>query len=114
MRRLCYACDLADDAAAIAEYRRWHTPGGPPEGVPRRLRERGVMALEIWLTGNRLFMVMELADDAAVIASNGSAHPEDLEWERRMDVFQRPLPWGEGAKWTAMERIFDLDAQPVG
>lgn len=108
-RRRCFALDLADDPEAIAAYRAWHAPGGPPEGVLHRLRERGVEALEIWLTGNRLLMVMEVSDAFAAASSDDSDHPEDREWEARMDAFQRPLPWADGAKWVAMERIFALD-----
>jgi L-rhamnose mutarotase len=107
-RRLCFALDLLDDAEAIAAYRRWHAPGGPPEGVLRRLRARGVEAMEIWLTGNRLFMVMEVSEAFAAAASDDSSDPEDRDWEARMDVYQRPLPWAEGTKWTAMEKIFAL------
>lgn len=111
--RLCFACDLVDDPSAIEDYRRWHEPGGPPAGVIARLRERGVVALEIWLTGNRLFMVMELAGQAEMLASDASAHPEDIAWEQRMDEYQRPLAWSGGAKWTLLQMIFALDRTEV-
>lgn len=111
-RRLCYALDLVDDAATIAEYRRWHAPGGPPAGVLERLLERGVAAMQIWLTGNRLFMIMDVTDALTAASSNDSDHPEDRAWEARMDAFQQPLPWADGAKWVAMEPIFELYSKP--
>jgi L-rhamnose mutarotase len=109
-RRLCFACDLVDEVAAIAAYRRWHAPSAQPPGVLKRLRERGVVDLEIWLTGNRLMMIMTVDDRFSNEGSSDDrTHPEDAAWEAQMDAFQRPLPWANGSKWTPMERIFTLD-----
>jgi len=106
-RRLCFALDLVDEAAAIAAYREAHRPGGPPAGVLQRLRARGVVAMEIWLTGNRLMMVMEATEDF-LGSSDQSDHPEDQAWEAAMSRFQTALPGADGAKWQPMEKIFSL------
>ncbi len=116
-QRRCFALDLKDEAAAIARYRQWHAPGGPPEAVIRAIRAAGVTGLEIWLTGNRLFMILEAGDDFSLEAKAAAdaADPEVQAWETLMWTFQQALPWAApGEKWVAGDRIFDLDAQPRG
>ena len=54
LQRRCFALDLKDDAAAIESYKHWHRPGGPPAEVTRSLRDAGIVALDIYLIGNRL------------------------------------------------------------
>ena len=68
--------------------------------------------MEIYRTGNRLFMVMEVSDDfsfqAKAEADRGDARV--AEWEELMWRFQQPLPWASpGEKWVQMERIFKLE-----
>ena len=116
-QRRCFALDLKDEAAAIACYRQWHAPGGPPEAVIRAIRAAGVAGLEIWLTGNRLFMILEASDDFSLEAKAAAdaADPEVQAWESLMWTFQQALPWAApGEKWVAADRIFGLDAQPGG
>jgi L-rhamnose mutarotase len=112
--RLCYALDLKDDAELIARYRQWHAPGGPPAAINAAIRRAGVRTLEIYLTGNRLFMVMEVGPEfsASAKAAADASDPDVQAWERLMWDFQQPLPWAApGEKWVAMERIYDLAAQ---
>ncbi|WP_281347023.1 L-rhamnose mutarotase [Sphingomonas piscis] len=112
---MCFALDLDEDPDLIAQYRRWHRAGGVPEGVIRAIRQAGIDAMEIWLTGNRLFMVMEVAEgfDLAAKTQADASDPDVRAWEELMWRFQRPLPWAEpGEKWVAAERIFDLGQQP--
>ena len=61
-RRLCYALDLKDDPDLIARYRAWHAPGGPPPAISDSIQAAGIERLEIFLTGNRLFMIMEAGE----------------------------------------------------
>jgi L-rhamnose mutarotase len=71
--------------------------------------------MEIWLTGPRLFMIMEAGPDfdPAAKAEADSADPDVVAWEKLMWEFQRPLPWSApGEKWIAMDRIFALSEQP--
>jgi L-rhamnose mutarotase len=107
--------DLQDDPDAIAAYRDWHRPGGPPEAVTRSLRESGIEDMEIWQAGDRLVMVMETgpAFDPAAKTMRDATDPEIQAWERLMDRFQRRLPFApEGVKWVATERIYALGDQP--
>lgn len=107
--------DLQDDLAAIAAYRHWHRPGGPPAAVSRAIRAEGITALEIWHVGDRLVMLMETTPefDPAAKAARDSADPDVQAWETLMDRFQRPLPFArDGQKWVEAERIYALADQP--
>jgi L-rhamnose mutarotase len=107
--------DLVDDPEAIAAYRDWHRPGGPPEAVTRAIRDSGIANMEIWHAGDRLVMVMETtaAYDPAASAEQNAQDPDVLAWEVLMDKFQQRLPFAEpGVKWVETECIYELDAQP--
>ena len=118
LQRQCFALDLRNDAAAIESYKRWHRPGGPPAEVTRALRAAGIAALDIYLVGNRLFMVMDSAEDAAGGAktTDDSDNPHVQAWEALMGELQQDLPFegkNRGAgKWQRMEHIYSLAEQP--
>jgi L-rhamnose mutarotase len=109
MTRRCFALDLKSDPELIAEYEAVHAPGTGWPAVIEHIKATGVEVMEIWRTGDRLFMIAEVADDypRAVATS-----VEVKRWEELMWRFQRPLPHAaEGEKWVPMKRIFSLDEQ---
>jgi L-rhamnose mutarotase len=109
MPRLCFALDLVDDAALIAEYEARHAPGAVWPAVVAHIRAQGVEAMEIWRSGDRMVMIAEVAEDYPRPAP---APPEHAEWEALMWRFQRALPHAApGEKWVVMHRIFDLAEQ---
>jgi len=113
--RVCFALDLKDDPAVIEQYRRYHAPGGPPAAVTRALRASGIEVLEIYLCGNRLFMILEAGADFSLQtkAQADANDPEVQRWEELMWQFQRPLPWAKpGQKWVPAQKIYDLAEQP--
>ncbi|WP_348268889.1 L-rhamnose mutarotase [Edaphobacter paludis] len=112
MPRHCLTLDLKNDENAISEYKRYHVKIWPE--VKKSLLDAGIVDMEIYLTGTRLFMIMEVDDQfslsakAAADASNAKVQ----EWERLMEQFQQELPQSNpGQKWVAMEKIFSLAAQ---
>jgi L-rhamnose mutarotase len=108
-RRVCFALDLVDDAALIAEYEARHAPGTGWPAVLAHIRARGFEAMEIWRTGDRMVMIAEVAEGFPLPVDEP---PEIAEWEALMWRFQRPLPHAaEGEKWLPMNRIFSLDEQ---
>lgn len=113
--RLCFALDLKDDPALVEQYRRYHAPGGPPAAVTRALRASGVEALEIYLCGNRLFMVLEGGPEFSLQAKAqaDANNPEVQRWEELMWKFQQRLPWSDpDQKWVPAQKIYDLSEQP--
>ena len=111
----CFLLDLKDDPALIAEYREWHRPGGPPKAVLDALRAQGVNEMRIFLTGDRLCLVIEADEgfDADAKRAAESASPETVAWETKMWAYQRALPWAEtGQKWVEAEEVFKLSEHP--
>ncbi len=112
---LYYCLDLKDDAELIAGYRRWHAAGSVPEAVNASMRAADIAALEIFLAGNRLVMVLTPGPrfDGAARAAADAADPKIQAWEELMWSFQQALPFAApGQKWVAMERIYALSEQP--
>ena len=94
-RRFCLTLDLKDDPKLIAEYRRYHEKIWP--GITRSIKDSGIEALEIYLFGARMFMIMEVNEHFSVEAK-GRADQSNLkvqEWENLMWRFQQSLPPGE-------------------
>jgi L-rhamnose mutarotase len=118
LQRRCFALDLKDDPAAIESYKHWHRPGGPPAEVTRSLRDAGIAALDIYLIGNRLFMIMD-SDPAAPSGAKSTDHgdnPHVQAWEALMGNLQQDLPFPQkqtgAGKWRLLEHIYSLAAQP--
>ena len=108
-RRLCFALDLVDDSGLIEEYRRMHEPGAVWPGVIDHIRALGIEAMEIWQRGERLFMIVETADDFPRPVGSESLVEDNRRWERTMDRFQQRLKdAATGEKWSPLDRIFLL------
>jgi L-rhamnose mutarotase len=106
--------DLVDDAEAIARYETWHAAGALPPAIGESIRDAGIVAMDIYRSGNRLVMVMETdaSFDPARKAAADAANAAVIAWEARMSMVQRPLPWADpSVKWTAAQHIFSLDDQ---
>jgi len=111
MKTYYLALDLKDDPQLIAEYERWHqTENGWPE-IRKSILDADITDMQIYRTGNRLFMVMETGDgfDPVNKAKLDAQNATVLEWEELMSKFQQPLPWAaDGEKWVLMDKIFQL------
>lgn len=109
MKRYCLTLDLQDDPALIEEYKRHHRSIWPE--VVTSIREAGILRMEIYLLGTRLFMLLETADDFTwqAKAAADAANSKVQEWEKLMGTFQKPLSQAKpGEKWSLMEKIFEL------
>lgn len=108
-RRYCLTLDLKNDPALIAEYKRYHENVWPE--ILESIRDSGIVDMEIYLLGTRMFMIMEVNDDFSFEAKAGAdkSNPKVQEWEQLMWKFQQALPEAKpGEKWVAMERIFEM------
>ena len=109
MKKFCLALDLKDDPALIAEYEQYHQNIWPE--IKSSITNAGISNMEIYRSGNRLFMIMETTDDFSfkTKAAMDAGNERVQEWETLMWKFQQPLAWARpGEKWILMEKIFKL------
>jgi L-rhamnose mutarotase len=109
-KRYCLTLDLKDDPILIAEYKRHHQEIWPE--IAHSIRDAGVVDMEIYLLGTRMFMVMEVNEQFSFEAKAKADrdNPKVREWEELMWTFQKTLPSAKpGEKWLPMERIFKLE-----
>ena len=109
MVRYCLALDLKNDPSIIAEYEKYHKQVWPE--IIKSIKDSGIEVLDIYRTGNRMFMIIEANDGFSFEkkAAMDAADPKVQEWEELMWKFQQALPWSQpGEKWILMEKIFEL------
>jgi len=108
-RRFCLTLDLKDDPQLIAEYKRHHEHVWPE--IIQSIKGSGILDMEIYLLGTRMFMIMEVSEDFSFEAKAEAdrRNPKVQEWENLMWRFQKALPQAKpGEKWMRMDRIFKL------
>ena len=109
MKRYCLALDLIDDPELISAYQDYHKKVWPE--ITKSIRSAGIENLEIYLTGNRLFMIMEVNESFTFEKKTAmdSENPKVQEWERLMWKYQKGLPWAKkDEKWILMDKIYQL------
>ncbi len=110
-KRYCQTLDLRDNPALVAEYRRLHSREGIWPEILRGIEESGVLEMEIYLRGTRLFMIVELPADADWdnVMQRMAEQPRQAEWEALTAKYQEALAGAKSEeKWQMMERIFHL------
>jgi len=108
-QKFCLALDLKEDQKLIEEYKKLHQNVWPE--IIKSIKDSGINVLDIYCSGNRLFMIIEAdADFTFDKKSQMDADNEKVqEWETLMWKFQQALPWAKpGEKWVVMEKIFGL------
>jgi L-rhamnose mutarotase len=111
MKRFCLTLDLKNDPKLIEEYKQHHRAVWPE--IRASILQSGIYAMDIYLFGNRLFMVMETVDNFSfeAKASADAANKRVQQWETLMWRYQQKVPQARpGDKWILMERIFSLEA----
>lgn len=114
MKRYCLALDLKDDAQLISAYEEYHRH--VPDAIVSSIKDAGIEAMEIYRTGNRLLMVMEVNDtfDFARKAQADHTNVQVQDWEELMGQYQQALPWAKkGEKWVLMSPLFELNKQTI-
>lgn len=111
VKRYCQTMDLRDEPELIKEYRRRHSEGEAWQEIIDGIRQVGILEMEIYILGSRLFMIVEtpLDFDWDTAMARLATLPRQQEWEDYMALFQQCR---EGAtsdeKWQMMERMFHL------
>ena len=111
VKRYCQTLDLKDNPELIAEYRRRHSEGEAWSEIIDGIREVGILEMEIYLLGTRLFMIVETPVDFDwdEAMTRLSTLPRQQEWEDYMSEFQVAAQGASSNdKWQMMERIFHL------
>lgn len=111
VKRYCQTLDLKDNPELIAEYRKRHSEGEAWHEIIEGIREVGILEMEIYLIGTRLFMIVETPLDFSWDEAMGrlATLPRQQEWEDYMAEFQVAPPGASSdEKWMLMERIFHL------
>ena len=109
MKRHCLALDLKDDPELIAAYEEHHKKVWPE--ILDSIKDSGIIAMEIYRAGNRLFMIMEVDDQFSFErkALADLSNPKVETWESLMWKYQKALPFAKpGEKWVVMKKIFSV------
>ena len=94
MKRYCQTLELRDDPEMIDKYCEAHAHVWPE--IQAGIREVGILDMQIYRLGTRLFMIMDL--------------PRQAEWEAYVAQFQGCDPAAPSTdKWRLMEKIFQLE-----
>jgi len=95
----------------LEEYKFWHNKANAWKEIPEGIRKAGILNMEIYLTSNHAFMIVETPLDFDWDDAFGrlATYERQAEWEDFVSQFQEA---GSGKrseeKWQLMERIFCL------
>jgi len=111
-KRYCKTLTLEDDPKLIEEYKKVHAPGACWPEITQGMIEVGILDMEIYIMGNRLFMIMdtlpEFDHDQAM--AELATKPRQLEWEAFVSRFQKTSSEATAdEKWQVMDRIYKLE-----
>lgn len=111
VKRYCQTLDLKNDPDLIARYVEAHSRYKSWPEIRAGIREVGILEMEIYILGNRLFMIVDtpLDFDWESAMARLATLPRQAEWENYVAIFQACK---EGStsdeKWQMMERMFYL------
>ena len=111
-KRHCKTLSLKDDPQLIEDYKKVHAPGAAWPEITQGMKEVGIVDMEIYILGTRLFMIMDTVPDfdhdKAMAELAGK--PRQTEWEAYVSRFQQTSAEATAdEKWQLMERIYKLD-----
>ncbi len=108
-KRYCLCCDLKNDSKLIAQYKAHHKQVWPE--IIKSITDSGILHMEIYNKGNRLFMIIEATASFSFEEKNklDANNPKVQEWEQLMWQYQQQVPFANKAeKWVLLDKIFDL------
>ena len=111
VKRYCQTLDLKDDPELIKEYVKRHSENEFWPEIGDAMKQVGILEMEIYLLGTRLFMIVETPLDFEweTAFKRLAEMPRQAEWEEYMSVFQVAEPGASSTeKWKLMDRIFHI------
>lgn len=111
-KRYCKTLSLKDDAQLIEDYKKVHAPNAAWPEITQGMKDVGIIDMEIYIMGTRLFMIMDtVADfDHDKAMAELATKPRQSEWESYVSRFQQTSAEATAdEKWQLMERIYKLD-----
>jgi L-rhamnose mutarotase len=111
-KRYCKTLSLKDDAQLISDYKKVHAAGAAWPEITNGMREVGILDMEIYLLGTRLFMIMDTIPDFDhdKAISELAKKPRQSEWEAYVSRFQQTSADATAdEKWQLMECIYKMD-----
>lgn len=111
VKRYCQTLELHDNPELIAKYRDAHSREKQWKEIRDSIRQVGILEMEIYILGNRLFMIVEtpLDFDWDKAMARLATLPRQQEWEDYVGAFQNCATGSTSSqKWQMMERMFYL------
>ncbi len=111
-KRYCKTLLLEDDPELIEEYKKAHAMENTWPEISRGMKEVGILDMEIYIHGNRLFMIMDTVLDFEheKAMKELAKKPRQAEWEQHVAQFQGSAENATAdEKWQLMERIYKMD-----
>ncbi len=110
-KRYCKTLTLEDDPQLIEDYKKVHAAGAVWPEITQGMIDVGIVDMEIYLAGTRLFMIMDTLPDFNHETSMAklATKPRQSEWEAYVSKFQRTSAEASAdEKWQLVERIYKL------
>ena len=108
-KRYCKTLELKNDPELITAYKKVHRAVWPE--VSQGMKEVGILDMEIYILGTRLFMIMDTVPDFDHdrAMSELARKPRQSEWEAHVSRFQISHSEATASeKWHLMDRIYEL------
>ena len=108
-KRFTKTLELRNDKALIEAYKKAHSKGQCWPEITKGMREVGILDMEIYLAGTRLFMIMDTVPDFDhdKAMTELAKKPRQSEWEAHMAQFQNTSAEASAdEKWQVIERIY--------
>ncbi len=110
-KRFCKTLSLEDDPQLIEDYKKAHAAGAVWPEITQGMIDVGILDMEIYLAGPRLFMIMDTVPDFdhEAAMTELATKPRQSDWEAYVSRFQRTSAEASAdEKWQVIERIYKL------
>lgn len=110
-KRFCKTLTLEDDPQLIEDYKKAHAAGAVWPEITQGMIDVGIIDMEIYISGTRLFMIMDTVPDFDHKSAMAelATKPRQSEWEAYVSSFQNTSAEASAdEKWQLTERIYKL------